>query len=156
MVEFAITLVFYFLILLLVISMAVTMFNQGTINAAGRLAVRQGSLYWRDPANDGDPGIKNAVIDTAVEFYINKILLSSDPDADLTCTPDSDYLACTVPGANLTGGIWETTPPRDILDSKAVVKVTYPNTFLFNLNSLIGCGLDMMCRLGVGCNLLRS
>ena len=141
-VEFALTLVLYFLILLLVINMAITMFNQGTVNAGARMGARNGSLYWRNPDADaagveGRPAIKEAVVDTAVEFYINKILLNFDSDVDLTCTSDSDYLGCTVPAATLTDGVWTTANARDILDSKAVVKVEYPNNFFFDLNKLM-------------------
>jgi len=79
-VEFAVTLLFFFIVFFMIIDFAIAMYDRGTMVNAARDGSRQGSLYWVDPVLF-DPltplqnqRLKRSMVDTVVTWNENLLI----------------------------------------------------------------------------------
>ena len=95
-VEFALTLVAFFIVFFMLVDYSITMFDQGTLINSACVAARQGSLYWTDPDPDVyDPTqpldnirMKRSMIDTALNYYLAALIKGGNDTVTSTCTLD--------------------------------------------------------------------
>jgi hypothetical protein len=85
-VEFALTLILWFIVFMFVINMAVAFYNKSAMTNAERYALRQGTLFWVDPATWDDTTpiankrIKRSMVETARDYWASTVLaLGGDP-----------------------------------------------------------------------------
>lgn len=119
MVEFILTLLFFFIVLFMIIDFGILMYEKGTLTDAARVGARQGSLYWINPDdtaaycpyNNRTPRdnvcMKEEMIITAVDNYRYKLLMKFGGDIG---TINGQMSGAGYPfGAGLpsTGGIYE-------------------------------------------------
>jgi hypothetical protein len=92
-VEFALTLLLWFAVFLLIVNFGIAIYNKGAMSNAVRFAARQSTLYWVDPGNYDNltpidnTRIKQSMVDTAVAYW-GSILIAPSGEAITTTFPD--------------------------------------------------------------------
>ncbi len=155
MVEFILTLPFFFIVVFMFIDFGIVLFDKGTLNEASRIGARQASLFWIDPANyNNDPKnateirrnirMKESMIVTAVDLYRDNILIKFASDTG-TISPKDTYFV-GMPSGDVTGSY----PARTFIDVSGyalTINLCYPYRdfgllSLLNINNATGCPTD--------------
>ena len=143
-VEFAITLLFFLLVFLMVIEFAIVVYDRGTVNNAARWGARQASLFWVDPADlqsleDGTiyvvpPSIKRAFVDSVMAWTENNVLI--DPSTLGLSVSMQAAMDGGSSAPNLTSAV------IDMTDVAAItVDIDYAHQYLA-LTGFVGLGLN--------------
>jgi hypothetical protein len=140
-VEFAVTLLIFFTVFMLIIDMAIAMYNKGAITNAARDGARQGSLFWMDPSafNEADSSanlkLKESMISSAVNYWAGTVI---NPGADAVGH---------VTSLNGTAVVANSIQPA-VAGGQVAVTVSYPHDYI-GITGLLGV-LGMNLQAGAG------
>ena len=133
MVEFALTLLLWFIVFVLVIDMAIAMYDKGAVTNAAQYAARQGSLYWVDPSNYADTTpienkrLKESMITTAVNYWNGTVIAPAGNSIAATILVSGPFVDDSSWGPGYVG----------VADASVDVTISYPHSFL-GLTKLLG------------------
>jgi Flp pilus assembly protein TadG len=133
-VEFALTLVLWFTVFVLIIDMAVAFYDKGALTNASRYAARQATVFWVDPLNYDDTTpianmrLKRSMVDTAAAYWASTVI--APRGGQLTPTTQ-------VTGNRGQVGAGANTVWIGMADATATVDVSYDHDYI-GLTGLLG------------------